>query len=152
MKRITFAALAALVLSPGVLYAQLGPYVQPQTYNPYARPTFSPYLNLARPGGNPALNYYGLVRPQIQTSRALQAFQQELLPVAGGLTPAVEQAGGATYLPTTGDKTSFYNYSTHFPSVTGTSAGGTLGGTTPGNRPQFGSLGGSRAPRSGIGR
>jgi hypothetical protein len=152
MKRITFAALAAVALSPGVLHAQLGPYVQPQTYNPYARPTISPYLNMVRPGTNPALNYYGLVRPQIQTSRALQAFQQELLPVAGGLAPAVEQAGAVSNLPTTGHKTSFYNYSTYFPSATGNSAGGTLGGTTPGNRPQFGNLGGSRAPRTGMGR
>jgi hypothetical protein len=152
MKRILFAALAALVLSPGVLHAQLAPYTQPQTYNPYARPTISPYLNLVRPGANPALNYYGLVRPQIQTSRALQAFQQELLPVAGGLAPAVEQAGVASNLPTTGHKTSFYNYSTYFPTVTGSGAGGTLGGTAPGNRPTFGTLGGSRPPRSSAGR
>src|SRR3954470_3145415 len=109
MKRIAFAAVAALALSPGVLLAQLGPYVQPQTTNPYARPTISPYLNMVRPGANPALNYFGLVRPQIQTSRALQAFQQELLPVAGGLAPAVEQAGAASSpLPSTGHTTSFY--------------------------------------------
>ena len=139
-------------LSPGVLHAQLGPYSPPQTYNPYARPTISPYLNMLRTNVNPALNYYGLVRPQMQTSRALQAFQQELLPVAGGLPPAVEQASAASsLLPTTGHRTSFYNYSTYFPSSTGTT-GGTLGGMTPGNRPTFGTLGGARAPRSGAGR
>jgi hypothetical protein len=148
MKRILFAAALALALAPGVAHAQLGPYMPPQTYNPYARPTISPYLNMVRPGANPALNYYGLVRPQIQTSKALLAFQQELLPVAGGLAPAVEQTTGlANNLPTTGHPTSFYNYSTYFPSATGTRAGGTLGGTTPGTRPQFGTLGGARAPR-----
>jgi hypothetical protein len=146
MKRSLFAALAALVLSPGVLHAQLAPYSPPQTYNPYARPTISPYLNLVRPAPV-ALNYFGLVRPQIQTSRALQQFQQELITVAGGLTPALEQAGTASNnMLTTGHKAMFYNYSTYFPTATGTS-GGTLGGMTPGQRPQFGTLGGSRPPR-----
>src|SRR5215203_6920838 len=36
------------------------------------RPGLSPYLNLGR-GGNPAINYYGLVRPQIAAERAFQA-------------------------------------------------------------------------------
>jgi hypothetical protein len=151
MKRIAFAAVAALALSPGVLHAQLGPYTPPQMNNPYARPTISPYLNLVRPAPV-ALNYYGLVRPQIQTSKALQAFQQELVTVAGGLNQAVEQPSSLmNNLPTTGHTTSFYNYGTYFPSGVG-SRPNALGGTTPGTRPTFGSLGGSRAPRSGSGR
>src|SRR5688500_1448403 len=32
------------------------------------RPVVSPYLNLARRDVNPAVNYYGIVRPQLATS------------------------------------------------------------------------------------
>jgi hypothetical protein len=38
----------------------------------YQNPAFSPYLNLTR-GGNAALNYYGLVRPQVAAANAFQA-------------------------------------------------------------------------------
>jgi hypothetical protein len=38
----------------------------------YQSPAYSPYLNLLR-SGNPAYNYYGLVRPQIATANAFQA-------------------------------------------------------------------------------
>lgn len=151
MKRTIFAAVAALVLVPGVANAQLGPYVPPMTNNPYQRPTISPYLNMVRPGGNPALNYYGLVRPQMQSARTMQVFQQELTTVANGVFPAAQQSGPQGNLPITGHSVSFYNYSTYFPAATGTGnrAGGTLGGTTPGSRPQSGSLGGSRPSRMG---
>ena len=152
MKRLTLAALVALALSPGVLHAQLGPYAPPTTNNPYQRPTMSPYLNMLRPGANPAINYYGLVRPQMQTNRTLQTFQQELTPVASGLfSTAQQQVGVQIPVPTTGHQVQFYNYGTYFQGVNSTSSG-TLGGTNPGNRPQFGTLGGSRAPQGGIGR
>ena len=49
-----------------------GPYTRPQTGNPYAQPVFSPYLNLLRRGTNPAVNYYGLVRPEIDFRNSLQ--------------------------------------------------------------------------------
>ncbi len=39
------------------------------------RPTFSPYLNLLR-GGNPVLNYYGIVRPEQEFRSANQQFYQ----------------------------------------------------------------------------
>ena len=39
------------------------------------RPPFSPYLNLVRPGGSPALNYYGLVRPEVQARQSIQNLQ-----------------------------------------------------------------------------
>jgi len=37
----------------------------------------SPFLNLNRGGTNPAINYYNLVRPQIDTARDLQGLQSE---------------------------------------------------------------------------
>jgi hypothetical protein len=39
----------------------------------YSRPpAFSPYLNLLRGGGSSALNYYGLVRPEMQFRQSIQ--------------------------------------------------------------------------------
>lgn len=38
------------------------------------RPAFSPYLNLLR-GGNPVLNYYGIVRPEQEFRAANQEFR-----------------------------------------------------------------------------
>src|SRR6476661_2750052 len=80
MKQLGFATLAVLGL--GVLHAaeaQAQPYPQqrfggPQGaylgvgayrpgYQPAVQPV-SPFLNLAN-GGNPAVNYYGIVQPQI---------------------------------------------------------------------------------------
>jgi hypothetical protein len=46
---------------------------------PFAsRPTVSPYLNLLRSGGSPALNYYTLVRPQNQFYRSISQMQQDI--------------------------------------------------------------------------
>jgi hypothetical protein len=42
---------------------------------PVPRPAFSPYLNLLRPGTSPAINYYGLVRPEQAARQSLQAVQ-----------------------------------------------------------------------------
>jgi hypothetical protein len=39
---------------------------------------FSPYLNLTRQGATPAVNYYGLVRPQNQFSNAIQDLQRQI--------------------------------------------------------------------------
>jgi hypothetical protein len=127
-------------------------YTRPSLYpnNPYLRGPVSPYLNLARPGTPPGINYYGLVRPQIETGRALQAFQQELVPLVSGLnaTPEPQQPGLLNLnLPTTGHPTRFWNYGTYVPGTNGAQAGGTLGGTGPGYRPTFGTLGGARGPR-----
>lgn len=46
---------------------------------PRYSPTFSPYLNLARGNSSPVLNYYGLVRPQIESRAAFQTLQGEIL-------------------------------------------------------------------------
>jgi hypothetical protein len=153
MKRMLIAAVAAIALGTGTARAQV-PYSQPQLGNPYQRPTISPYLNMLRPGVNPALNYYGLVRPQVQTTRTLQTFQQELQTVAGALAPTTELGMQPNNLPTTGHRTTFYNYGTYFPGAAGGSPGGSLGGgirptfggMSPG-RPQSGTLGGAGSPR-----
>jgi hypothetical protein len=148
MKRLTLAAVAALALNAGLAQAQV-PYSQPQLTNPYYRPPISPYLNMVRPGTNPAINYYGLVRPQIQTTRTLQTFQQELQAVGSGLSAAPTSQAQSDNLPTTGHTTSFYNYGTYFPSATNNGlGGGSLGG---GVRPTFGGAGLGRPPGGGVG-
>jgi hypothetical protein len=116
MNRTTLALAALLVaLAARPAHAQvLGSYA-PFT-NPYARPPLSPYLNLNR-GGIPAVNYYGLVRPQLQTERFIQ--QQEIL---AGQTAI---AGSETVLYATGHPTRFLNYSQYFLSMGG---GGVVGG------------------------
>jgi hypothetical protein len=41
------------------------------------RPALSPYLNLAN-NGDPAINYYGLVRPQIAIGRAISSLNADV--------------------------------------------------------------------------
>ena len=66
MKRVTWLAVGVLaIVAAGSVKAQ-GPYQRPQT-NPYGTPAISPYLNLVRPGGA-GMNYYNLVRPQVETN------------------------------------------------------------------------------------
>jgi hypothetical protein len=101
------------------------------------RPTFSPYLNLARPGTNPAINYYGLVRPEMQ-------FRQSILNLQSSVA-ANQQSLGALEaereaLRGTGHSIQFMNYGGYFMNY-GPSAGttgflkyglssGTVGGGT----------------------
>jgi len=81
---------------------------QPTGQPPY-RPPVSPYINLLRRGGNPAINYYGLVRPQIEFSREIRRIDQDLATRGQQGRQFDEESG----LPTTGHAASFMNYS-HF--------------------------------------
>jgi hypothetical protein len=76
---------------------------------PNPRPSFSPYMNLLLRNGSPALNYYGIVRPQLQTASAINALQSELalnrdLINAGQLAPLGDLSTGhaAVFLNTGG--------------------------------------------------
>src|SRR5260370_24486142 len=46
--------------------------------NPANRPAVSPFINLTRQGSSGGVNYYGLVRPEIQFRGALLQNQQEI--------------------------------------------------------------------------
>jgi hypothetical protein len=72
-------------------------------------PGYNPYLNLLRPGTNPAVNYYGLVRPQQEFARSMQVLQGELLSQP---TLADLQSGGGVV--TTGHAIYFLNYGGYF--------------------------------------
>ena len=84
-----------------------GVYVPPPT-SPYPRQPLSPYLNLLR-SGNPAINYYGLVRPQQQFYSSISQLQQQVqAPVNAALI------ADPNIYPYTGHPTRFFNYSHYF--------------------------------------
>jgi len=105
-------------------HAQIGQYVQPHV-NP--RPTVSPYLNIFR-GNRGAVNYYGIVRPQLEIGRQLQTLQSEVqnlqTPIApyGGVVPIEQQP--FLNMPTTGHPVSFMNTAQYYSTL---SRGGTTG-------------------------
>lgn len=96
---------------------------------PNTRPTVSPYLNLLR-RGNPALNYHGIVRPQVEFRSNFQQLQQQLTTVG----QAAEEAREAD-LPTTGHPIRFMNYSQYFLNTGDTSAQRRRPTTTAPGRP-----------------
>lgn len=110
MRRLTWAALAIVGMFAwldGQSARAQGPYVQPMT-NPYARPAVSPYLNLAR-GGNPGINYYGIVRPQLQFNSSLLQLQQAQVQDAADLSQLVNQG-----VLITGVRAQYMNFSHYY--------------------------------------
>jgi hypothetical protein len=96
-------------------------------------PPYSPYLNLVRPGVNPAINYYGLVRPQQDFARSMQVIQGQLLNTQQAIA---DQASGDL---TTGHPTFFMNSGGYFMNMGPGLAGGAarapaVGGSVPGSR------------------
>jgi hypothetical protein len=83
--------------------------------NNFVRPPTSPYLNMDR-GGNPAVNYYGLVKPQFDTSKQLQTLQQQLQQQT--LTPqlgtALDDDGMLSNFAATGHPAVFFAYSHYY--------------------------------------
>jgi hypothetical protein len=96
-----------LVLSAGSS-APAQTYVPPRV-SPYANGGISPYVNLLR-GGNPAINYYGLVLPEIQAQNSIQQLQTEVArQQATVVAPPTNQA-----LSDTGHTTRFMQYTQYF--------------------------------------
>jgi len=108
MKNWRFAAGLLVAMLPASAWGQY-PAVVPQGINPAARPTYSPWLNLNRQGGNFAQNYYGLVRPEFRAFNAIQQLQQQQ-------TAALQPPEARNYdlLPPTGHVTGFLNHSKYF--------------------------------------
>jgi hypothetical protein len=86
-------------------------------------PAFSPYLNLLR-GGSPAVNYYGLVRPEMQFRQAIQnlsadvAMNQQMIGGLGSELGAIQS---------TGHPTQFMNLGGYFMNSSGASGASILG-------------------------
>jgi len=138
MKLIPWALPLALLLTTAEAgaQAQIG-YQRPYT-NPYGTPTFSPYLNLLRRGSNPAINYYGIVRPEVQTFNAIRQIQGDVSATANALAADQQQAAQLT----TGHPVQFLNTTHYFMNMTGAGPVPRAGTAQPslgvGSRPSMG--------------
>jgi hypothetical protein len=103
---VTTAVIGLLALSAGRLGAQ-NPVVRPPGVLP---PVYSPYLNLLRNNQPAYVNYYGLVRPEVDFRNSIVGLQQGVAANAVG----VSNLDAATGLPLTGHPTSFMNTSHYF--------------------------------------
>jgi hypothetical protein len=100
-------------------------------------PGYSPYLNLARPG-NPGMNYYGLVRPQVEFRSDLTRLQRNTTRLQ---TDLGQVAGGDL---ATGHPAAFMYFGGYYSGVgRGDLQGRSLPNTTP-SRPPTTSVGGYR--------
>jgi hypothetical protein len=114
MKICLASVVGVLVLGTSVhAQPQIGSYTPPVT-NP--RPIISPYLNLNRGGVAPAIDYFGIVRPQIDNQKAIQQLQQQYQTTQGQLGQLGQQLGTDEMAPT-GRTTmgGYFNYSHYFP-------------------------------------
>lgn len=102
------AGLAAALIFPAGARCQLP---QPGWTPNTPGPTVSPYLNLLRPGNSPAINYYGLVRPQFDTLAGFQRVQQRFNQLSAAQTLS---EGPPTDTLVTGHQSSFMNYAGYF--------------------------------------
>lgn len=120
MKRLPLALAAAALALVGSSARAQNPYTLPPingTYtppavSPYNKAPISPWLNLARPGSSPAINYYDLVRPQMQTMNQIQQLQGTTQLLAGTLYAQQNQQTGQ--VAQTGHTTRFMSYNQYF--------------------------------------
>jgi hypothetical protein len=121
MKFATQAALAALLLA-GASEAQAQFPVRPQPPGslPQTQPVFSPYLNLLRRDNPGAVNYYGLVRPEIEFRNSLQGLQQQVTLNRLALNQQIDPTTG---LPATGHSAYFLNLGGYFMNLSGAGGG-----------------------------
>jgi hypothetical protein len=114
MKRC-LASLFAVLIAAASAHAQpqIGSY-NPPVVNP--RPIVSPYLNLNRNGfGNTAVDYFGIVRPQIDNQRAIQQLQQQFQFTQGQVGQLNQQQPADEMAPTGRALGGYFNYSHYFP-------------------------------------
>lgn len=141
--RVTSLAASTVILLAVALEApaQIPGSMAPGTAPMQSGPTFSPYLNLLQRGGSPAINYYGLVRPEIQFRNTMQSLANELEQTqtevaVGGQPPTLTQ---------TGHPIQFFNLGHYYPgSVQGGQGHAGVGGATgaTGNQGGMGNVGG----------
>ena len=116
MSNLSIAAPAVALLAallPGPAQAQV---VNPRVGGAAPAPTVSPYINLLRNPNAPALNYYGLIRPQFQTTAGLQSLQQQFVLGQAGPLAGSEPADSVLV---TGHAAAFMNYGGYFQSSVG---------------------------------
>ena len=119
MERYAWAAILVLTASGlDSVQAQPGfPYTPP--------PAFSPYLNMNR-NASPLINYYGVVRPQLDTAKNMTQLEQQLQFELGHNAQATPNRDVAAQGTVTGHPITFMNTSHYFPML-GSPAGGNGG-------------------------
>jgi hypothetical protein len=139
-KPLLFLSMASLVY---FVHASMSQAQPPRGgVNPAARPKFSPYLNLTRTDVDPALNYYGLVRPQVNFFNSIQQLDQQ----QSTLSDRQQELMAPSTLPPTGHTAGFLNHTKYFMSRGGAGlSGGSSIASVP--APRISSRG-SRAPYS----
>jgi hypothetical protein len=122
--------------------------------SPNTRPAFSPYLNLLRRGTPPAINYYGIVRPELELRSDIGQLQTQVGTLQNEVQGGVVDPSGAV-IPYTGHPTQFMNYGPYFAGVNAASGRRATGQPTTGGAPVSigvatggASRGGAVAPRS----
>jgi hypothetical protein len=120
VRRALLLAVATATLYTGSVQAQ-GP-TPGAGYTPGIRPVYSPYLNLLNRGQSAGANYYGLVRPQLAFSGALQGLETQQA------ATAAEQNSfeAAVALPATGHTAGFMSHTRYF--MTNRTGAGAQGG------------------------
>jgi hypothetical protein len=114
MKHVMIIGMTALVVATcadrAIAQVPIGGPGLPQQY----RPAYSPYLNLLRSGSSPAVNYYGLVRPQLNFINSIGMLQQQV-------SSDQQEISGLQFgnLPTTGHPVQFLNLKGYFQSTQG---------------------------------
>jgi hypothetical protein len=103
---------------------------------PFSRPTVSPYLNLLQ-NGNPAINYYGLVRPQMAYDRAFQNLGNSINALGNNVN-----ALDINQTPQTGHRSSFQTQGQYF--MTNGAVGPGAYGNQQGFRPGSGQVPGGQ--------
>src|SRR5688500_4172615 len=102
MKHCLAAVVGVLALGTSVhAQPQIGSY-SPPVVNP--KPAVSPYLHLNRGGSSAAVNFFGIVRPQLDNQRSIQQLQQQFQIQTQGPIGQMNQQPYAdeTQLPMTG--------------------------------------------------
>lgn len=113
---------------------------------PRSNPAISPYLNLLRPENPPAINYYGLVKPQTEFRNNINQLDQRVTNEQQQLTQQDQQ--GASTLPPTGHAVGFQTQSRYFMTLKGPGGQGAsfTSGRPPTNAARSQPAGGGQRP------
>jgi hypothetical protein len=106
----TLLTLLVLLTSADSCFGQVfgQPFGQPSQ-----RPAVSPFVNLNRPGTNPAINYYGLVRPKLDFYSSINQLQQGVYANQQAIATGVGGQQGP-FLPITGVAANFQTQNRFF--------------------------------------
>lgn len=105
MNRARVTTLAAACLGVFLASGQAG-----AQSTPYQRSPVSPYINLTQRGTSPGINYYGIVRPELEIRGSIRQLEQRQAQTSQDI--ATQQQTSA--LPPTGHPAYFMNESTFF--------------------------------------